>query len=274
MSSKKYFSLAAKLMVTATLAMFAVGCGDHGPTKPPDVVAPPRDPVAPVAGFGVDRTYGDAPFIVAFTNQSSNATQYRWEFGDGTSSTEASPRHTFTALGRYTVRLTAINSAGNENSTTVQITAHMVVQLFAGTTSYGRYWPAWSRIGDYEFSGHGPDTWMDASLRSNSDGSQLYVDLHMKAREAGGDWSTAEGSWHPVLYNAPRGTRITTLPSDTELHEAFRDNGHAAATTPGNALGYFRWVGDTDGEDIQNRTPDDTHMYFIVRPFPIRLSPR
>ncbi len=57
-------------------------------------------------------TYTANGGTVTFTNGSSNATQYLWNFGDNTSSTEANPTHTYTANGIYTVLLTALNPCG------------------------------------------------------------------------------------------------------------------------------------------------------------------
>lgn len=48
-----------------------------------------------------------APNAVSFTNLSSGATGYQWDFGDGNGSTAASPTHTYAAPGTYTVTLTA-----------------------------------------------------------------------------------------------------------------------------------------------------------------------
>ncbi|MCB0575636.1 MAG: PKD domain-containing protein, partial [Saprospiraceae bacterium] len=49
---------------------------------------------------------------VTFTNQSSGALSYMWNFGDGSTSDEANPVHTYTEPGTYTVELTAINICG------------------------------------------------------------------------------------------------------------------------------------------------------------------
>lgn len=49
---------------------------------------------------------------VSFTNTSSNATSYMWEFGDGGTSTEVNPSHTYTEDGTYTVTLSATNDCG------------------------------------------------------------------------------------------------------------------------------------------------------------------
>ncbi len=49
-----------------------------------------------------------------FVNQSAGATSYSWAFGDGSSSTEENPQHTYAAAGTYTVTLTA--SDGNNSA--------------------------------------------------------------------------------------------------------------------------------------------------------------
>ena len=55
-----------------------------------------------------------------FTNTSNVATgtlNYDWDFGDGTTSTDTNPWHTFTSAGQYDVMLVAMN-AGCDNDTT------------------------------------------------------------------------------------------------------------------------------------------------------------
>ncbi len=46
-------------------------------------------------------------FEVTFNNASNNATSYEWDFGDGNTSTETSPGHTYAQAGMYTVQLIA-----------------------------------------------------------------------------------------------------------------------------------------------------------------------
>ncbi len=45
-----------------------------------------------------------------FTNTSTNAISYLWDFGDGMTSTEANPVHTYAATGTYVVTLSATNA--------------------------------------------------------------------------------------------------------------------------------------------------------------------
>lgn len=59
--------------------------------------------------------------VVTFTNTSTNATSYAWDFGDGNTSTEANPTHTYATGGQYEVTLTAINECGFQTST-IEIT--------------------------------------------------------------------------------------------------------------------------------------------------------
>jgi hypothetical protein len=47
--------------------------------------------------------------VVTFTNTSTGATSYSWDFGDFTNSSASAPAHAYAANGAYTVVLTAIN---------------------------------------------------------------------------------------------------------------------------------------------------------------------
>lgn len=68
---------------------------------------------APTAAFTPD-TSGCVPLPVQFGNQSTAWTpmQYRWEFGDGTTSTQAAPLYTYQADGAYDVKLTVMTNSG------------------------------------------------------------------------------------------------------------------------------------------------------------------
>ena len=73
---------------------------------------------------------------VAFTNNSSNATSYEWEFGDGNTSTEVNPVHTYDEDGVYTVTLTATNDCGSITTTqTVTIVTAPTAGFSANNTT-------------------------------------------------------------------------------------------------------------------------------------------
>ncbi|MBI3133478.1 MAG: N-acetylmuramoyl-L-alanine amidase [Bacteroidetes bacterium] len=66
----------------------------------------------PVASFTQSTTTVDIDYaFVTFTNNSTNANGYFWDFGDGTSSSDNEPWHEYTAVGTYTVMLIAINGS-------------------------------------------------------------------------------------------------------------------------------------------------------------------
>jgi gliding motility-associated-like protein len=64
----------------------------------------------PTADFTSDITTACADPGIQFINQSTNATEYLWQFSDGTSSTDKDPKHTFSGVGPISVTLTAINN--------------------------------------------------------------------------------------------------------------------------------------------------------------------
>jgi PKD repeat protein len=72
---------------------------------------------APVAGFSAvsPATVNTA---VQFTNTSQGQVDsYAWDFGDGGTSTDANPSHTFATTGQFTVTLTVSNAAGSDTET-------------------------------------------------------------------------------------------------------------------------------------------------------------
>jgi len=58
------------------------------------------------AAFTEDQTSGVAPLTVQFTDASDGIpSSWLWDFGDGETSTEASPEHIYAEAGTYTVTL-------------------------------------------------------------------------------------------------------------------------------------------------------------------------
>lgn len=59
---------------------------------------------------------------VTFENTSSGASTFAWDFGDGATSTEENPVHTYAAEGTYSVTLTASDAGGSSQSITKDVT--------------------------------------------------------------------------------------------------------------------------------------------------------
>ncbi|NMM39810.1 S8 family serine peptidase [Pseudoalteromonas arctica] len=73
-------------------------------------------PQPPQAGFDYDAQ----ALTVSFTDSSSDAnndiTQWSWDFGDGVTSTDVNPVHSYSQSGNYQVTLTVTDSEGNTDS--------------------------------------------------------------------------------------------------------------------------------------------------------------
>lgn len=68
----------------------------------------------PVAEFTIQTDEKVAPVEIQFVNESQDAEEYFWDFGDGSFSSDSSPVHRFTQSGNYTVLLKA--KKGNKES--------------------------------------------------------------------------------------------------------------------------------------------------------------
>jgi chitosanase len=73
---------------------------------------------APVASFSAKTRSGVDPLQVLFADKSTGSpVSWKWNFGDGTYSTEKNPEHTYTKSGKYKVSLTVKNSKGSNTAT-------------------------------------------------------------------------------------------------------------------------------------------------------------
>lgn len=81
-------------------------------------------------------SYTTEGFEVVFKNESRFATSYKWDFGDGTTSTEENPTHIYQRKGKYVPTLTAISAGESADASTVlRIAKGTSVNLDDGTLS-------------------------------------------------------------------------------------------------------------------------------------------
>lgn len=77
-----------------------------------------NDVPPPIAEFAALPAMGDVPLEVSFEDQSAGVVdEWLWDFGDGAGSNLQDPVHTYTAIGTYTVTLTARGPGGESTST-------------------------------------------------------------------------------------------------------------------------------------------------------------
>jgi len=79
----------------------------------------------PQAYFSITPEFGTAPLLVTFTDGSTNAVSLSWSYGDGGTSSDTNPTHTYNDNQTFTVSLTATNSAGKSN------TMNRTISMFA-----------------------------------------------------------------------------------------------------------------------------------------------
>jgi len=87
------------LLVLISISMLIIGGSDDA------------DSQLPVANFSSNA----AGLSVKFTDQSENAAERKWDFGDGSGSDEQNPAHIYSAAGNYTVSLTVSNKKGMDS---------------------------------------------------------------------------------------------------------------------------------------------------------------
>lgn len=100
-----------------TVSLTATGAGGSNTlTRQEYIHATP--PPGPVAEFTAQPTSGDAPLTVQFTDQTvGDVTHWLWNFGDGETSAEQNPSHTYQDPGDYAVTLTARGRGGSDAET-------------------------------------------------------------------------------------------------------------------------------------------------------------
>ena len=78
----------------------------------------------PIASFTASSTSAGVGELISFTNNSTEATSFQWEFGDGATSTEENPTHAYSLDGSFNVELTAINEKGSSSASTTVVIAY------------------------------------------------------------------------------------------------------------------------------------------------------
>ncbi len=108
-----------------TLVFLSLGLGLSGLTGCP--LPPGDDTNAPLkAEITISTTRGAAPLAVVVSAEASRSrngqiTGYSWDFGGQASASSMSASHTFNRPGRYAVKLTVTDSAGQTASTRVDV---------------------------------------------------------------------------------------------------------------------------------------------------------
>lgn len=104
-----------------------------------------NDPIeAPICNFNVNAQSGSTNdvFSFSYTGTAGTPDSYLWNFGDGNTSTDQNPTHTYSQGGTYTVSLYVENTGGNDTETkTDYITIDTPVSVKDNTTKTVNIFP-------------------------------------------------------------------------------------------------------------------------------------
>lgn len=138
-----------------------------------DKAQPTVDVIYTVAVDGLD---------VIFTNETKGAASYKWDFGDGTSSTEASPEHTYPSKGKFvpTLYVTTADGATFEGSTVLRISKGSPVKLDDNTLA------DWDTLNNSVItSGAGGGIFRKVKFDYN--GEYIFFYIEMASKKSNGD---------------------------------------------------------------------------------------
>lgn len=137
-TQKKWRAAGAALVVGLLSA--CGGGGDGASVAPPAPLPEVLSISAPAAS--------DLAAAVQFGSSAGSAAglRYEWNFGDGSSSTEASPKHAYAKAGDYEVQLKLSNEAGQSRSSSFKLSlsnkAHLAGRICSGAEASGWCWQA------------------------------------------------------------------------------------------------------------------------------------
>lgn len=122
-------SIMKKLLIFCCItSIIAAGCSksSDNTSNNENIVNNPDAVRKPVAAFSINNATGNVigeGRILEISNQSENATAYSWDFGDGTTSSEAAPTFYYPMHGNYhvTLKVTASNGKTSEMSTDLTV---------------------------------------------------------------------------------------------------------------------------------------------------------
>ncbi|MEO8720252.1 MAG: PKD domain-containing protein [Ginsengibacter sp.] len=138
-----------------------------------EATKPSVDVIYKVAVDGLD---------VRFTNETKGAASYKWDFGDGTGSTEESPEHTYPSKGKFvpTLYVTTANGSTFEGSTVLRISKGSPVMLDDNTLS------DWDTL-NLNVINSGPGGGIFKKVKFDYNGEYIFFYIEMASKKSNGD---------------------------------------------------------------------------------------
>src|ERR1700712_3841791 len=120
-------------------------------------------------------------YTATFTNKTTGADSYKWDFGDGSVDSTENPSHTYAAKGKYVPTLYATSGGiTKEASTVLHISKGSSVKMDDNTLS------DWDTVATNVVL-PGPDAGDFIKAKYDYDGNNVYVYFERKTKKANGD---------------------------------------------------------------------------------------
>ncbi len=133
-------ALGTGMLAAAVLTACGGGGSDSGPPPAPAPTVIPENLAITVPGTSESAT------AVAFGNSAGALTglKYQWDFGDGSTSTDAAPSHSFASGGEFEVVLKVTNEAGSSRETRTKVSITNIANVrgleCSGASNTGWCW--------------------------------------------------------------------------------------------------------------------------------------
>ncbi|HEY8881601.1 MAG TPA: YCF48-related protein [Roseateles sp.] len=232
-------------------------CGGGGSDSPPP--APPAPTVIPENLAITAPGTAESATAVAFTNSAGalSGLKYQWDFGDGATSTEAAPSHSFAAGGEFDVVLKVTNEAGSSREVRTKVSITNIANVrgldCTGASSTGWCWqnprPTGNHVNTVYF---------------------LNATTGWRGGENGEIFKTTDGGTTWVRQNSGVNAAIYGIKFfDAQTGWATGAFGAVLRTTDGGATWAVAKFADTpyylNGSDLANITPVDAKTVYVGR---------
>jgi PKD repeat protein len=241
----------------------------------------------PIAVASSNLSAGDVPLTVSFSSNGSadpdgNITGYAWDFGDGTSSTDVNPSHTYTIPGKYVVTLTVTDNNGGQsiNTKSVAATAPNLLPIAIAEADP----PSGSAPLDVVFYAAGsydPDGWLGNFYWSFSDGGDywgptayhtFYADGIYTAELTVYDQRGTTGTTSITIYVGQPNQAPVAMASATPLNGPAPlnvDFSSSGSYDPDGTISSYAWV---FGDGGTSGSPNPSHTYMGSGSYPVTLT--
>ncbi|MEA4839999.1 MAG: PKD domain-containing protein [Bacteroidales bacterium] len=213
----------------------------------------------PAVSFTATNAVGFPVLKTVFMNSTKFANSYKWDFGDGSEiSTLENPEHTYSAVGTYTVKLTATNEKGDSvliKTDFVKVNSKPTLpageMLYGGNMENGNFWltnkcnAADVSTFSWNYTDNAPTGGLGGNLRIQTTGTSFNTAIYQEVTLKAGYTYVFDGLFKDIKGLSEfwcEGFVGTTIPTD----------GVDYTSTQGTKIfGIDTWNGLQSSDDVQ-----------------------